>query len=151
MLHSSLARKRAATTPSSVNEWYRISAPGIIDGITDMDWDSFHAATQVVIEKQHSFYFESRKEFTRSGKSYSYVGKILFLQDDLGVDHAAVFLCSPNVHTIEEMYDQRLSIKDLKGRDDCRMQMLLNQSNVEYFQATSAEVCYAIKQRYFSL
>jgi len=109
-----------------------------------MDWDAFHTAALVTTEKQHSFFFEASNEFTKSGKAYSYVGKILFLKDESGVDHAAVFLCSPNVDTVEEMYDQGVSIKDLKNKDDSRMQMLLNQANVTHLQASSSKVCVCV-------
>ena len=140
MTQSSSGKKSACLVGTNVTDGFRISAAGI-EGISDMDWDAFHTAALVTTEKQHSFFFEASNEFTKSGKAYSYVGKILFLKDESGVDHAAVFLCSPNVDTVEEMYDQGVSIKDLKNKDDSRMQMLLNQANVKHFQASSSEVC----------
>ena len=142
-----MRKKRANSMDSSIgtilSDVFRISAAGI-EGISDMDWDAFHTAALVTTEKQHSFFFEANNAFTKSGKPHSYVGKILFLKNEFGVDHAAVFLCSPNVDTVEEMYDQGVSIKDLKNKDDSRMQMLLNQANVTHLQASSSKVCVCV-------
>ena len=118
---------------------FRISAPGI-DGISGMDWDTFHTAVLVTSDNQQLFCFETVNEFTKSGKPYSYVGNILFLKNSMSIEQAAVFLCSPHVETLEDMYDQGVSIKDLKNKDECRMQMLLNQANVKHFQESSTEV-----------
>ena len=124
---------------SDLKERFRISAP-TLDDVSDMDWDAFRTATLIATECQHSFCFETINDFSRNGESYSFIGKILFLKNESGVDHAAVFLCSPNVNTLEDLYDQRVSIKDLKGKDNSRLQMLLNQANMKHFQESSTEV-----------
>ena len=123
----------------NLSDWFRVSAPGI-EGVSGMEWDTFQTAALVTSEKGQCFFFETKKCFTKSGKPLSYVGKIVFLKNGLGEDHAAVFLCSPNVDTLEQMYDQGVSVQDLKGRDDCRLQMLLNQANLDHFQSSSSEV-----------
>jgi hypothetical protein len=126
-------------TGSNVKDQFLVSAADI-DSITTMSWNDFHTAVLVANVKQQSIYFETKDEFTRSGKSFSYVGKLLFLKNESGVDHAAVFLCSPKVETLEEMYDQGVSIGDLKNKDESRMQMLLNQANMTHFKESSSEV-----------
>jgi len=124
---------------SKLTDKFRISAVGM-DCTHGMDWDEFYTAVLLTIANQQSCTFDSIDEFTKSGKPCSYVGKILLLTNEFGVDHAAVFLCSPNVDTLEEMYDQDVSVNDLKNKDDSRMQMLLNRANMKHFEESALKV-----------
>jgi hypothetical protein len=139
MRHSSLAKKAPSMIGRKVTDKFRILAVGM-DCTSGMDWDEFYTMALLTIANQQSFVFEAINEFTKSGKSCSYVGKILFLKNEFGIDNAAVFLCSPNVDTLEEMYDQEVSVNDLKNKDDSRMQMLLNRANMKHFEESALKV-----------
>jgi hypothetical protein len=138
-ISDTMKRSKRTCVGKTLTDRFRISSAGI-DGVSGMDWDEFHTAALVTSEHQQSFCFETKNEFSKSGKPFSYVGKILFLKNESGFDHAAVFLGSPNVNTLEEMYDQGVSVGDLKNKDDSRMQMLLNQASMKHFQESSSEV-----------
>jgi hypothetical protein len=139
MRHSSSAKKAPSMVGSKLTDKFRISAVGM-DCTPGMDWDEFHTAALLTIANQQSCTFDAINAFTKSGKPCSYVGKIIFLTNEFGVDHAAVFLCSPNVDTLEEMCDQDVSVNDLKNKDDSRMQMLLNRANMKHFEESALKV-----------
>jgi hypothetical protein len=141
MRHSSSSKKAHRMVGSKVTDKFRISAVRL-DGThtSGEDWDKFYIMALLACGNQESFIFDAINEFTKSGKPRSYVGKIIFLKNESGLDHAAVFLCSPNVDTMEEMCDQDVSVNDLKNKDDSRMQMLLNRANMKHFEESSLKV-----------
>jgi len=117
---------------------FRPHAEGV-DDMSSMSWDSFRAAA-LALTGQHSVVFDDLNETSANGKPYSFVGKLIFLNDGEGNDHAAVFLCSPNVNSLDEMFDQKASVQDMKRTDACRLRMLQNEAHLRHFKDSSTEV-----------
>jgi hypothetical protein len=139
MKHSTPDAMRSIMLGSNLWDIFRLPTAGM-DGASAMNWDDFRAAVILNSKGQFSFRFESINETTKSGKVYSYIGKIIFLKNEFGEETSALFLCSPDASSLDDMYDQGVSIQDLKNTDESRLQMLLNDANTNFYKTSSTEV-----------
>jgi hypothetical protein len=139
MTHLAPDDMKSSMLGSKLWDIFHMSTAGM-EGATAMEWDDFRAAVALNSNGQFSFRFESINEVTKSGKVYSYVGRILFLKNDNGEENSALFLCSPDANSLDDMADQGVSIQDLKNSDESRLQRLLSDANTNFYKTSSSEV-----------
>ena len=135
-------RESRATGRKKLTEVFCLRVTGSDEEVTT--WEALRIALETCSSSQHAFCFETLHAVTRNGNAFSFVGKIILLNN-----HAAVFLCSPNAESLADMYDQEASIRDMKRADESRLQMLLNEKNVQYFKDLTSEVCATTVASYY--